>query len=308
MSLPDDASPRLTDIDWRWALPRIAVVFIVTRLLVLVVAVAVEVTQPALQAPDHLVSDDRPILTTLTAWDGDWYRSIAETGYHSEIERWPDYAFYPLYPATVRAASLLTLGDTGLASLLVSNAAFALALVALYALSVRYLTRERAIFSLWLLALAPGAVAFTLAYSESLFLLLVISAFLAAEMRRPWLAGIALAVATLTRPTGILLVLPLLLVYIGRDGWRPTRSWVPLVMAPLVLLAWYGYLWWLTGDPMASFHAQDYWDIPPAPVDPGVSQGATVGLPLAPVGARTTSSAPPLALVNRFRPRRISPP
>ena len=103
------------------------------------------------------------------------------------------------------------------------------------------------------------SIAFTLAYTESLFLLLAVAAFLAAETRRPWLAGLFITLATLTRPTGILLLLPLVVLYMQRDGWRPTRAWVPLVLAPLAMLGWYGYLWWLTGDPMASFHAQAYW-------------------------------------------------
>ncbi len=283
VSLPASDTSRLSDIDWRWALPRIALVFLVTRLLILTVAVSVEATQPDLVPPAYLLSDDRPILTTLTAWDGAWYRSIAEDGYHAEIERWPDYAFYPLYPAALRLVSFATFGDTGIAAIVLSNAAFALALVVLYALSVRYLTRERAMFSLWLLALAPGAIAFTLAYTESLFLLLAVAAFLAAERRRPWLAGLFVALATLTRPTGILLLLPLMVLDMQRDGWRPTKAWIPLVLAPLALLGWYGFLWWLTDDPMASFHAQDYWNISPEQGAAAAAATNAGSLPVMPV-------------------------
>ncbi len=260
VSLPATATPRLSDIDWRWALPRIMLVFLVTRLLVFGVLVAAEVAYPDQSPPGHLVSDERPVLTTLTAWDGAWYRGIAEDGYHAEFERWPDYAFYPLYPVAIRATSMLTLGDTALAALLISNLAFFVALVAFYALSVRYLPPDRAVFSLWLLGLAPGAIAFSLAYTESLFLLLAIGSFLAGETRRYRLAGVLVALATLARPTGILLILPLAVLYLQRDGWRPTRAMIPLVLAPLAWLAWFAYVWWLTGDPMAAFNAQDSWD------------------------------------------------
>ena len=260
VSLPATMTPRLSDIDWRWALPRILLVFLVTRLMVVVVIAVTDVTYPELAPPEHLVSDDRPLVSTLTAYDGVWYRGIAEDGYHAEIERYPDYAFYPLYPLAIRAASLLTLGDSSLATLLVSNLAFLVALFALYALSVRYLAPDRAMLGLWLLGLAPGAVAFTLAYTESLFLLLAVAAFLAAELRRHWLAGILVALATLARPTGILLVLPLALLYLQRSDWRPTRALFPLVVAPLAWLVWFVYVWWMTGDPMATFDAQSYWD------------------------------------------------
>lgn len=259
MSLPDHASTRLSDIDWRWALPRIALVFIVTRLLVLAVAVAVETTQPL--PPEGLRVDERPVLASLTVWDGTYYVGIAEDGYHADPDYGPDYAFYPGFPLALKATSLMTLGDTNLAAVLVGNAAFLVALIALYALSVRHLTPERAVLSLWFLSLAPGAIAFALSYSDSLFLLLAVCAFLAMETRHPWLAGGALALATLTRVPGILLGLPLLMLLVERDGLRPTRAWLPLLLAPLVLVAFYGYLWWLTGDPLAAVSAQSFWSL-----------------------------------------------
>ena len=263
MSLPADiglrpaASPRLRDIDWRWALPRIALLFLATRLLVLVVAVAVETTQPP--PPDGVAVDDRAILSSLTVWDGTYYIGIADAGYHADPDFGPDYAFYPGYPVAVKATSLLTFGDSSLAAVLAGNAAFLLALVVLFALSVRHLTPERALLSLWFLSLAPGAVAFALSYSDSLFLLLAVSAFLAMEVRRPWLAGFLFALATLTRAPGILLGLPLLLMLVERDGIRPTRAWIPLLLAPLALAIYFGYLWWLTGDPLAAVSAQSSW-------------------------------------------------
>ena len=98
-------------MDWRWALPRVAVLFIATRMLVLVVAVAVEVTQP-----DHPAEvNGHTLVTSLTVWDGKWFLGIAENGYHAEVDGWPDYAFFPFYPVVTKAASLLTLGDTAIA-------------------------------------------------------------------------------------------------------------------------------------------------------------------------------------------------
>ena len=276
VSLPATAPPRLSDIDWRWAMPRILLVFLVTRLLVLAVVVAVETTQPA--PPEGVRVDERPIIGSLTAWDGSYYVGIAADGYHAEIDDFPDYAFYPGYPIVVRATMLLTGGDAGLAAVVVGNLAFFLALVALYALSVRHLDPARALLSLWFLSLAPGAIAYALSYSDSLLLLLAACAFLAMETRHGWLAGIALALATLTRVPGILLGLPLLMLIIERDGWRPTRAWLPLLLAPLVLVGFYGYLWWLTGDPMAAISAQSYWRAPdPAEAEALVPATSTTG-------------------------------
>ena len=274
-----------TRIDWRWALPRLAAVFVVTRLLVMLVALGAEASQPV--PADIVRVEDRPILASLTLWDGEYYLGIAADGYHADPAYGPDYAFYPGYPATIRALSLVTLGDLGVASVLASNLAFFLALAVLYALSVRYLSRERAILALWFLALAPGAAAFGLSYSDSLFLLLVASAFLAMETRHPWLAGMALALATLTRAPGILLGLPLLALLIARDGWRPTRAWVPLLLAPLALAGWFAWLGWLTGDPLAAISAQAYWE-------PVASGGQVVA-----AGPRSHVAGPAPELIDR---------
>ncbi len=257
VSLSSPAPARLSDIDWRWALPRIAAVFIVTRLLVLAVAIAVETTQPP--PPDGIRVDDRPVIGSLTAWDGTYYIGIAQDGYHADPDYGPDYAFYPGYPALVRATTLLTQGDTSLASVVAGNAAFFGALLVVYALSVRYLQPAQAVLSLWFLSLAPGAVAFAMSYSDALFLLLAASTFLAMEWRHPWLAGILLALTTLTRVPGILLGLPLLLMIIERSGPRPSRTWLPLLIAPIALAGLFAYFWWLTGDPLASVSAQSFW-------------------------------------------------
>lgn len=103
------------------------------------------------------------------------------------------------------------------------------------------------------------------------------AAFLAAETKHPWLAGIAYALATLARPPGILLGLPLLILYLQRDGLRPTRSWVPLFLGPLALAVFFGYLWWLTGDPLAAGHAQQAWALPSGTDSPmpGMVGGST---------------------------------
>ncbi len=155
------------------------------------------------------------------------------------------------------------------------NAAFYLALVVLFALSVRHLTPERALLSHWFLSLAPGAVAFTLSYSDSLFLLLAVTAFLAMEVRRPWLAGLAFALATLTRAPGILHGLPLLLMLVEHDGIRPTRAWMPLLLAPLALAIYFGYQWWLTGVPLAAVSAQSFWSPDVSAAASTVGDGAT---------------------------------
>jgi hypothetical protein len=245
--------------EWRWALPRIAVIFAATRLLVFAVAIAVEMTQAAPQAGVRW--SDAPLLASLTAFDGRYYLGIAASGYHAAPVFGPyvDYHFFPLYPIVVRVFSILTLGDIDVAGVVVANGSFGLALVALYALTIRHLPREAAMRALVFLSLAPGAVAFAMAYTESLFLLLAVSAFLAAENRRPALMGLLFGLATLVRPPGIFLAIPLLALVLrdpGLDSWR-ARAW--LLAGPVALALLSIHIWTVTGDLLAIPNSMSIW-------------------------------------------------
>jgi hypothetical protein len=260
-----DTSPAVGAPDWRWALPRIAVLFVATRLLLLVVAVIAEAAVTT--HPAGTLWTSAPILASLTSFDGIYYLGIAASGYHAApvYAQYVDYAFFPLYPALVRIASLVTLGDVALAGVLVSNAAFAGGLVAVYTLSIRHFSRETAMWSLVFLSLAPGAVAFGLAYSDSLFLLFAAVAFLAAERRRTAAMGIAFALTAISRPQGIFLGLPLLVLILRDPELRARRSWGWLALAPVGLAGFLAFTWWLTGDPLAWPHAQAIWSAAPSP-------------------------------------------
>jgi hypothetical protein len=164
----------------------------------------------------------------------------------------------------VRIASFLTLGDVALAGVLVSNLAFLGALFALYALSVRHVGHAAAVRAAGFVALAPGAVAFTMAYSDSLFLLLAVCSFLAAERGRWPLAGGLYGLASLARLPGVLLGIPLLVLLLQASGRRPSRRVLWLATGPLALAGFAAWQGVALGDPLAFLKAQAAWVIPPA--------------------------------------------
>jgi hypothetical protein len=242
----------------------------VSRLLVLLVAGALTAIP---LAHDGATWTDRPILDVLTGSDAIYYLGIASEGYHQAPVRlgvYYDWVFFPLYPMAVRAASILTLGDVAMAGVLVSNLAFLGALFALYALSVRHLGHAVAVRAAGFVALAPGAVAFAMVYSESLFLLVAVGAFLTAERGRWPLTGVLYGLASLTRLPGVLLGVPLLLLLLQRSGWRPTRAVGWLMLGPLALAAFAAWQGVALGDPLAFLKAQAAWAIPPAAGGDGV--------------------------------------
>lgn len=165
-------------------------------------------------------------------WDSVWFLSIADGGYAADPNR---AAFFPLYPALV--ALLAPLTGALVAGIVVSLAAFFGALVAIYRLTELELGERPAQFTVLALALFPGALWFSAVYSESLFLLVSAGAVLFARERRWWVAGICAALAAATRSAGVLLAIPIALLWwdAHRDPERPA-PWPALLAAPAALL------------------------------------------------------------------------
>jgi hypothetical protein len=186
-------------------------------------------------------------------WDSDWYLRIAEDGYAESPSSTP--AFFPLYPALVGGLGRLLAGHYVLAGVLLSLAACLVAFMLLYRLAVARLGEEGARRALLYLALFPAALFLQAVYSESLYLALVLGAFLLAERGR-WLgAGAVAGLAILTRPVGIAL-LPALAVLAWRTPERrPALAGLAAALPvaavyPVLLAAW-------IGEPFAFLRAQE---------------------------------------------------
>ena len=270
---------RLERPRWRDAAIRIVAVFLVTRFLVVLVSVFLEQSIPlGYDGPSY---SRAPIARSLTGEDAVYYLGIAAQGYHLQPvkENHYDWVFFPLYPVVVRALSILTLGDVTLAGILAANLAFLAAALALYRLSLDHLGHDIAVRSVVYLAIAPGAVAFAMAYSDSLFLLLAVGAFLAAERGRWWTMGGLYGLAALTRLPGVLLGIPLFLLMLRSLGSRPRPSWLALGLGPAALAAFYVWLGAFTGDFLANLHAQAAWNV--APIVSGGTGGGGAAPPVA---------------------------
>jgi len=247
-----------------WRLPRadagvLTGGFIASRLIIGLAAVIAE--NLLLRNPALTSGDPGAILRSLTSWDGWYYLGITLDGYHAApvAGQYHDYAFLPLYPAIVAVLSLPWPQYAGLVAVVVSNAAFAVAMVLLYHLGRPFLGGRRAALAPILLAIVPFGAAFAMAYAESLFLALSLGAFLAAERDRRAVAGVLLALACLTRLQGLVLVVPLLVLFLRRDAGRPRISLLWLGLGPLAGAAYFAYVARLTGDLGAYGQAMVAW-------------------------------------------------
>lgn len=204
---------------------------------------------------------DRP-LALLTGWDGRWYRLIATHGYLAIPNRQNDTAFFPLYPLAMRVLGLLGLPlDAG--GLLLTNLAFLVGLAALYELVRSWVSEEDARRAVIYAALFPFGFVFSMVYPEAVVLAAAALAGVLA-LRGRWL-GCALAVtcATLARPEGVFLALPVAAIAFRRlgelDATARSKALIAVLAGPVALVALGVYQWRVTGDALAFSHAQRAW-------------------------------------------------
>ncbi|WP_435888574.1 mannosyltransferase family protein [Streptomyces niveus] len=216
---------------------------------------------------EHIGRSPRQLLAH--TWDSPWYTRIAEQGYGYTIHFTDgavhsDLAFFPLYPALVRAVTTVLPIGGGTAALLISWAAAAAAAFAIYLLGERLHGRRTGTVLVLLWGLLPHAVVFSIAYTEPL--LTVFAAFaLYAVLTGRWLwAGSLAALAGLARPNGVAIAAAVCAT-VAYELWKrrahaPWQLWAAAVVAPL---GWGGYLLWVgvrVGDPLAGYFAvQDGW-------------------------------------------------
>lgn len=188
------------------------------------------------------------------AW---WYRSVTLHGYSAAGAKEPNWAFFPLFPMLIRAAGVT--GDFALDGMLLSHAAFAISLLLLGPVLVRTgFSFDDASRAMFYLAFFPTSYFFSLPVTESLFLALSLGAVLAGTYGRWWLAGLLGGLGALTRAPGILLLLPLAVLFVERRE-RPWWRITSLLLIPAGLLTFMWHLHSRTGDALAFVHAQRGW-------------------------------------------------
>lgn len=199
------------------------------------------------------------------AWDSGWYFDIARRGYHWSADGQSSVAFFPLYPLLIRAGAWPFGGGEQalwLSAIAVSVVAYFAALVVLHRFTEKLSgSRETARRAVLYLAIFPFALFFTRVYAESVFLLTSLLAVSSAYDGRWWRAGVWGALATLARPNGMLIAVPLVLLAL-RDRPRPTALLTrAAALAPIAvaLAAFSAFVYSLSGDPLAWLNAQSQW-------------------------------------------------
>ncbi len=239
-------------------------------------------------------------------WDASWYLVIAHYGYRPDLGAFTASraAFFPLYPLGLRGLSELGLPPV-LAGVALSVAALALALYGIHRLTMleaergdargrdeaiaagsgearprRVLARAGegpavARLAVLLSAFAPMAFFLSAVYSEALYLALSVGLFWCARQGRWVWVGVLGALAGATRSTGVLLLVPALILYFhgpredrlpdfpraarSMIRYRPRREVLWLGLVPAGVALYMAHLAQAGGDALLPFRAQQVW-------------------------------------------------
>jgi len=213
------------------------------------------------------------LLDIWARWDSAGYLSIVEKGYaYAASSDWTvttsSLAFFPLYPYLIKLFSLLcpaawvSRSVYLLIGVVLSNFLFLGALFIFNKLVQEDFSEETAHRSTLLLFLFPTSFFFSCFYPESLFLFLVVAIFYTAKKQKWVIATILSALLTLTRPQGVLIIVPLAWYYMEKRQWHwrniiPDIGWFALI--PIALMAHFYQLYWLTRDYFTPITAQRVW-------------------------------------------------
>ena len=260
-----------------WILGDVLAPFAITRLAIMFIA---WFSQYFVPNPDYPIKaaiqrgwhfSPYKLLDIWARWDTGWYLNIIQQGYKVRdiTSEQSNIVFFPLYPFLVRLVSYLipsslrTSGKLLLIGILLSNLFFLIALILLYKLVVGLFNNQTiARRSVWYLLLFPTSFFFSCFYTEATFLLLCVGVFYAASREKWVIASLLGCLLALSRPLGVLIVVPLAWMYIEKRNWKFTKiradaAW--FILIPIGLFAFLIYAYSLTGDLFTPLHAQAAW-------------------------------------------------
>jgi len=227
--------------------------------------VAVAQTQEDARNGLERVSMLQHVRDVISSWDGYWYLSIVEFGYPRSVPEGVTYfmlearaAFFPGFPVLVYVLDNIIPGSTITTAMLLNLVLGATGVVLVGMLTKRLASEEAAVAAMVLCAMFPGSFSLSMAYSEALMVVAVGFALIAMVDDRWLLAGVAGAVATMTRPNAIALGLACLAaVAVART---PIRRRAMIAVSGMLIGAGFAFTQWYignrAGEPMVWFRIQ----------------------------------------------------
>ncbi|GHO44377.1 hypothetical protein [Ktedonospora formicarum] len=190
--------------------------------------------------------------------DVNWYIGIAKHSYTSVKTT----AFFPLFPLLMYALSFPLGGHYFLAGMLISNAAWFVMLAVLFQLVKEEFDEARAHKTVLYLSVFPAALFFATAYTETLFIALMLISFYSIRKGYWWWAAIFAFLAGLTRSSGVFLAIPFCYEYLRQRQFKVRAiRWdiLSIALIPFSVILFGAFCFWKFNDPLSFTHAQVYW-------------------------------------------------
>jgi hypothetical protein len=191
---------------------------------------------------------------TFLGWDSAWYLSIMLNGYGFSTQ---SYTFSPIFPSISYLTN--TILQKPMVSIVLTSLVFGLLWIPIYQLlAENYMSKKPALTSALLLAFSPYLFVFTtVAYSECLLLIFVLSAWLLLSRGNFFGASAFAAIAPLTRTMGILILLPMIYYTLKQKTHKKRNSLLSIV--PIAsLAAWFATLGYYSKDFLAPIHTSEW--------------------------------------------------
>ncbi len=202
-----------------------------------------------------------PSLTAaFKTWDAQHYLFLSKYGYSDHLA---SGVFYPFFPFLIHLSAFLFGGNELIAGLVLSNAGSILSILFLFKL-IQKKNGDQTAFTTCILLLAfPTAFYGGLVYTESLFLLFSVCYFYFWEQKKYFLVFLCAFFLPLTRPTGILVMVPALAGLFLDRQYKMTvprvRETIPLAGFVLGYLTYFCLMKMLTGNAYYAFEAQKFY-------------------------------------------------
>ncbi len=196
---------------------------------------------------------------TLRTWDAQHYLFLADHGYAPEQM---SNAFYPLFPFLIYVSRFYFLNNSLVAGLVLSHLFTFAAIYYLYRFTHKKYGESAAYYSCLFLLVFPASFYLGLVYTESLFLALATALFYYAGENRIWPAVLCAILLSMTRPTGLLILAPVLGGLYFKEYFKGRSFRFTKWILPVGFLAGYGLyletMKLLTGDFFAAAHSEKF--------------------------------------------------
>lgn len=218
---------------------------------------------------------EEPTPNPFSRWDGTWYDRLVREGYHGNPVGfhptlgipWHDFAFFPAWPAIAKVGHELAAPfgvPVEVSSVVIANLLFIPAAVVAWRVIADRLGDRAATAGVALLAFAPPAYSFSMAYSESLFVLLAAASLLPVRSMR--LRAPLTAATMFTRVAGGPLVVAAAVQAIRTTG-RERRAAIGATLGGILAFGiWFAFVTWLAQSPTGFGLGSAQWNAESGPI------------------------------------------